>query len=280
MFSETYGRFMGNRKIMREILRSAKASLLSPTEKFLVLNFGNIALFVFGYPLQIIRRHIRVFLLRYLDKNEVGVNSTVLDIGCGLGYDAFTLSLKYSCKVIGIDLDETSVKLANSIKRTLKIRKTDFQVDNILESKIQEEFDLVLFFEVIEHIKDDEKALCEINKRLKKKGLLILAAPYSDTARDFKEPRAAFQLKQELPKSSEEFVGGFHWREGYNEESLKRLLQRQGFTVLRVNYVKLPSAIARLESVALLFPLLYPISRLLSNFSSNKTAIVLKAQKN
>ena len=275
-----YGYFMGNRQIMKAILNSSKSLMFNPTEKLLVLGLGNIIVGVFGYPFQIIRRNIRVFLSRFLDNNQIDINSKVLDVGCGLGYDAFSLALKYGCSVIGTDVDKTSVEIAKSIKQTLKAENVQIQLDNILKSKIQEQFDLVLFLEVLEHIKDHERALCEISKRLKQKGLLILATPYSDDAHDFAEPTAAFHLKQKLPRNAEEFVGGFHWRNGYSKARLTGLLEKQGFTVLEANYLKLPSIMSRVDSVAFLFPLIYPMSRVLSYFSGTRIALIVKAQKN
>jgi 2-polyprenyl-3-methyl-5-hydroxy-6-metoxy-1,4-benzoquinol methylase len=273
---------MGKRKILKLMLESPKSQLLSSWEKRLGSRlgsrFGFLAFLMFGYPLEIKRRHVRVILSDFL-KNTNAVS--ILDVGCSIGYDSFALSLKKIGTVLGVDIDKTSIQLANRIKEILKCENVEFQLADILDGGFEgEQFDVVIFFEALEHIQEDEKAIREINKLLKTNGLLLLSVPYSERTETFAAPKAAFKLKEEA-EVKDEFVGGYHWREGYDEKTLTNLLRKGGFKLSELKLVCIPKTICKHNETetAFAFPLLYPLSRLLGRFSKNKKAMVGKAIK-
>ena len=219
---------------------------------------------------------MRVILSEFLkDTNAV----EVLDVGCSIGYDCFALAMEKECNVLGIDVDKTSIQLANNIKQVLDCKNTEFQLADIMTGGVEgKQFDVVILFEVLEHIKNDEKALREVLKRLKPNGLLLLSVPYSEKTEEFDDPKAAFELKENAEVEGE-FVGGYHWREGYNEKSLATLLDNGGFKLSEFKVVRIPKTIFKHNQNVFAFPLLYPLSRLLSPFSRNNEGLVVKAVK-
>lgn len=89
---------------------------------------------------------------------------TVLDVGCGNGYITYHMSA--FCATMGIDM----------------------QVD-ITESPDLGKFDIVTCFDVLEHIKDKEKAIDNLKSNCKDSGIIILNIPkFSDKTQPFDEP--------------------------------------------------------------------------------------------
>lgn len=86
----------------------------------------------------------------------------ILNVGCGSGFhDLLMAEYDFVSDVVGIDYSKNSVEVANREFPHKKIRRevsdiTDF--DNQL-------FDLVVSFQVIEHLKDPEAFLLECKKR-------------------------------------------------------------------------------------------------------------------
>lgn len=98
---------------------------------------------------------------------------TVLEVGCGIGVVASNLSDKYQWDVTGIDLDPKQIEIAkndNVENENLKFFEAD-----VTELPFEDgEFDGVLSFDVLHHIPDWDKALHEISRVLKPKGLYLL----------------------------------------------------------------------------------------------------------
>ena len=95
-----------------------------------------------------------------------------LDLGCGTGYGTEFMRLQ-GYKTIGVDCSKEAIKYA----------KKHYPINTFIVSKIQnfkfEEYDLITFFEVIEHIsyRDDIVAIKKCYKALKKGGIFMLSVP-------------------------------------------------------------------------------------------------------
>lgn len=130
-----------------------------------------------------------------------------LDLGCGVGH--VMKIFPSGSKKIGIDY---SVKSLDIAKRYLGdgfdfIQGTAEQIPMPDES-----IDLITCFEVLEHLKDDEKALVEMSRVVKKGGYLILSVPNSYYFHEY------FDL-----------IG--HIRH-YDRESIERVLNKAGFKTI------------------------------------------------
>ena len=115
--------------------------------------------------------------VRYWDyRDKVALNQVVgnriIDIGCGEGISLEKLVKCYPDKrIIGIDSEPENIDICQ--KHGLPVQygtvfNLPFDSDSI---------DCVLFFEVIEHLDEPEKALEEIHRILKPGGRLILIFP-------------------------------------------------------------------------------------------------------
>jgi|GEM_PF-2373656 2-polyprenyl-3-methyl-5-hydroxy-6-metoxy-1,4-benzoquinol methylase len=278
-----YASFMGKSKIIKELVDSPKFQMFSARERTFASHFGFVLIKLFGFPLETTQRLLRParsIFLRNIDKSLKDKPVNVLDIGCSIGTDCFALAReRKNWRILGVDIDKTSVNLANQIKGILGLENVDFRLFNILEENLYtDKFGIVTIFETLEHIKEDKKVIQIINKLLVNGGHLIVGVPYSrKEVEEFTSPKAAFKLVREGNVDGE-FIGGYHWRDGYNEQSLTTLLEGEGFRVTGAKCVSVPKAIAKYNNTYT-FPLFYPLSRLLGPFSKNIIAIVVEAIK-
>ncbi|MFC2188310.1 class I SAM-dependent methyltransferase [Fulvivirgaceae bacterium LMO-SS25] len=98
----------------------------------------------------------------------------VLDIASGSGYGSNILS-EFAESVVGIDIDQDSIYEASRkyVKPNLK-----FIQGSVIEIPISDnEFDVVISFETIEHLVEHEQMLTELTRVLKPEGILIISSP-------------------------------------------------------------------------------------------------------
>lgn len=279
-----YNYFLGNRKVIQVMLNSPKAKvLLNKTEKKVLERFGPIILRVFGYPLTTPHRHVRRIVSNFL-KSERIKNGKLLDIGCSTGRDSFELAKRLGYRVVGIDINKVSIETANQIKDILNIKNLVFlNIDFLHNNFHDEEFDIIIMLETLEHMENDLQTIKEINRILKIGGIFILSTPYTRKIQEYSHSKMAFRLEEDLDESEIEelFKGGFHWRNGYNENSIRSLFERSHLKITDVRYACVPRGLLKRETHArMYFPLTYPLSLIAKKFfSNNKVKIVVKAKK-
>jgi 2-polyprenyl-3-methyl-5-hydroxy-6-metoxy-1,4-benzoquinol methylase len=99
---------------------------------------------------------------------------TVLDLGCGLGYGSRYMA-EVCDLVLGTDLSPEAVEQANYFQ---KITNLHFVVsDACALPLLQGQFDLVVSFEVIEHLEAPRRHIAEITRVLAPNGTLLLSTP-------------------------------------------------------------------------------------------------------
>jgi len=99
----------------------------------------------------------------------------VLDIACGTGFGSKILQEKGAKCVFGVDFSKEAVGFASKkyVGNGLK-----FMIGDIIEIAFPDNvFDVIVSFETIEHVKQNEKALSELRRALKPSGLLIISSP-------------------------------------------------------------------------------------------------------
>jgi SAM-dependent methyltransferase len=116
------------------------------------------------------RRKIILALVRkfYPDRKRINI----LEIGCSGGpLLKLLLSQGYS-HVVGIDNSKEAMQLCKE-----RGFKDVFLMDGVNPHFDSEEFDLIIASDVLEHIHDDEKAVKEWKRVLKKEGVIICFVP-------------------------------------------------------------------------------------------------------
>jgi len=108
-------------------------------------------------------------LLPYVDLKE---NQDYLEVGCGNGHVCKHLARKYHLKVTGTDVDSEMIKLAR--EDTDDIPQIRFMEMDATKMPFEDnEFDIVLSFGVMHHIRNWQDALNEMSRVLKPGGYFI-----------------------------------------------------------------------------------------------------------
>lgn len=108
--------------------------------------------------------------------------ATILDLGCLEGYTALTIGTHVDSvqKAVGVDLSQEGIDLANMRVRDFDIgEKFEFYkdtIENYLEN-CKEKYDLVMLFEVMEHVKDPSEVLKQVDKVLAPGGTVLISTP-------------------------------------------------------------------------------------------------------
>ena len=100
----------------------------------------------------------------------------ILEIGFGSG-DLLKILNKKGYYGRGIDFSEESCQ---NMKNQIKNKKFNFVIENKSDTELFEEkekFDLVMVFEVLEHIENDEESLKKWNSLLVNDGFLLISVP-------------------------------------------------------------------------------------------------------
>jgi len=147
-------------------------------------------------------------------------NKKVLDVGCGVGTMALYMATKGAKQVLGIDISERAICLANYTKRELVLnKKASFECVELEKGK--GDCDVVTCCEVIEHIEDDLKFLKKIRTHLKQDGIFILSTPSKEN----------FLNRIDYFEDFDKKVG--HLRR-YSKEELEELLKKADFKILEI----------------------------------------------
>ncbi|MBO7477099.1 MAG: class I SAM-dependent methyltransferase [Salinivirgaceae bacterium] len=114
-------------------------------------------------------------------KPYIPTGSSFLDVGCGAGYAMKKATEELKCDAFGIDPQPGGhgVGRYSELDKTLKIIQG-------VSGKIPFEdktFDVVYSSHVLEHVRDEQKSLQEMNRVLKNNGVLIIGMPTATMAR-------------------------------------------------------------------------------------------------
>jgi ubiquinone/menaquinone biosynthesis C-methylase UbiE len=121
----------------------------------------------------------------------------VLDAGCGVGYGTRLLAEHGPARLVGVDV--SSEALAHAPANGAEwvqadLRELPFPADS---------FDLVVCFEVIEHVEEQERVLDELRRVLRKDGILLISSPN----RDVYAPGNPHHVHEYVPDELREALG-------------------------------------------------------------------------
>ncbi len=102
---------------------------------------------------------------------------TVLDLGSGVGTLDFYLAVRGK-KIVGVEISKNAVELARENAAFLGLSESvKFIRTNIASFVSKRKFDLIICFEVLEHLQNDKKVLERTRKLLKNSGILVISVP-------------------------------------------------------------------------------------------------------
>ncbi len=162
----------------------------------------------------------------------------VLDVGCGIGYNAMLASEKGN-RVIGIEISSSNAQEAQDNGVLVAVGN----VESHLPTK-SGMFDAVIFLEVVEHLFEPYQTLREIERCLKPGGKLLISTPNVTFWRNrilFLFGRPIFVDRNETMRPWEhEHIRFFTFR------SICELLDKTGFETVGVkgSFTRFPGALA------------------------------------
>lgn len=120
----------------------------------------------------------REYHRKFLKRNEpFAAGTKILDLGCGTG--EFLLQLhKQGCEVWGVDFDGEAIKAAQNYSGLQNIFVEDFM--DFFKKDNLPKFDHIVFFEVIQYIKNPVEFLGNLEKLLKPGGKITVSVPCCD----------------------------------------------------------------------------------------------------
>lgn len=129
-------------------------------------------------------------------KKYIAPGATVVDAACGTGYGSNVLA-DVAEKVIGLEISDHALSWANknyaANKTNLEFRKTDLNNGIDLPSSF---CDVVISFETLEHITNQQKALSEFRRILKPGGTLIISSPDREVITDKAHTENKFHIHE------------------------------------------------------------------------------------
>ncbi len=102
----------------------------------------------------------------------------VLDAGSGRGDLAVALARRHpNWQVVGIDLSADRARYAIEAARHLGLENLEFRVGDLAHLGFDDEFDLIVNSDVLEHIEDDRAVIRNLFQALRPGGHLIVTSP-------------------------------------------------------------------------------------------------------
>ena len=142
------------------------------------------------------------YILKNIGKKNIK-KLNVLDLGCGGGLICEPIK-KLGAKVTGVDFVEDNIKVAkmHAVKNKLNINYLTQDLENL---KINEKFDLIIMFEVLEHLDNWKNILKEIKKILKINGYIILSTINRNIISNIFAIKIAENFLQWVPKNTHQY---------------------------------------------------------------------------
>jgi len=100
------------------------------------------------------------------------VHGKVADVGFGTGFGTHLLTVNAE-KVTGYEIDKDALAFAREV---FPFNKVEFQYGDILKG-INGKYDYVVMVDVIEHVKNDNLLVKNVNEMLKESGTFICSTP-------------------------------------------------------------------------------------------------------
>ena len=161
-------------------------------------------------------------------------NMQLLDVGCGPGNITlgFAEILNQGC-VWGIDIEPSQIEISKNKKSESGLKNCQFQVANIRSLPFEEQsFDAIWISHVLLNLEQHEMIITELNRVLKKNGIIGIHEPYTEAS--LIHPRGtALDIFHKIQSRSVSFNGG----DPNIGKRLPKLLVDNSFEVIEISAV-------------------------------------------
>ena len=151
-------------------------------------------------------------------------NLDILDLGCGGGLTCEPLS-RLGANVTGIDFVESNINAAkmHSQKNNLSIH---YLIQDIESLSLKGKYDIIILFEVLEHIEAWEQVLKTIKKNLKKNGFLVLSTINRNLISNIFAIKLAENFFNWIPKNTH------NYKKLIKPDELGKVLNKENFSIV------------------------------------------------
>ena len=153
---------------------------------------------------------------------DIKPGERILDVGCGIGYLSGLAKIR-GADVVGIDMSTEALKYSRS---TLQESFVCGGAGSL--PFIDNQFDKIIFADVIEHVPDDKLALQEIVRVAKPRASIVVSTPELEGL--FTKTR----LKTFLHEEDDEYQKNY--KEGYTTDSLCELMKQNSIDIHKIAY--------------------------------------------
>ncbi|BAW31990.1 MAG TPA: class I SAM-dependent methyltransferase [Methanothermobacter sp.] len=144
-----------------------------------------------------------------LDEIENENDKRALDLGCGYGYYTVDL-LQRGYEVDAVDISDHSIEMTrNKIEEMKNHPKVEIHNINALDFESKKKYDLIICFEMLEHLHEVLKLLKLINTWLKDGGILLISVPHNENLWNIRDEQAGHlrryskdEIKEKLKKAN------------------------------------------------------------------------------
>ena len=167
-----------------------------------------------------IKSHRMSYILDQINNRNIR-NLKILDVGCGGGIICEPLA-RLGAKVTGIDFAPNNIIAAkiHSKKNKLKINYINKDIE---KSELDEKFDVILMFEVLEHLDNWKKTIKNIKKNLNNNGLIIISTINRNLLSKLFAINIAENILNWIPKGTHDY------NKLIKPEELKKILLKEKF---------------------------------------------------
>ena len=162
----------------------------------------------------------------------------LLDVGCGNGWGLYIAASK-GYVATGLTYDESQIASINQKKIILgkEVNAVNLDVAN-LRALGADSVDVILNFENLEHIAEDEKMISDMAYLLKKRGLIFFSTPNLFYKFPLLSEHGPFHLDRK---------DGGHMRKGYSLGWLEQCFKDNNLITLRKGFLSGPASILLLS---------------------------------
>ncbi|MAZ93644.1 MAG: methyltransferase type 11 [Lentimicrobiaceae bacterium] len=173
-----------------------------------------------------IRKELKIW------ESTISGKQSILDAGSGFGqYDYYIAKRHRDWKITGIDVKKEQIEDCNNFFSKIGFNNTSFKLGDLTKLEYNEEFNMILCVDVMEHIEEDELVLKNFHKALKKGGMLMVSTPSDQGGSDVHH----HDHDDYINDGEHSFIDE-HVRDGYGITDITDKMKRAGFTKTKVYY--------------------------------------------
>ena len=156
---------------------------------------------------------------------QSGPVARVLDAGSGFGQYAWFMSgLSKQWRIKGVDVKEEQIEDCNRFfSRTSRSDRVHFEIGDLTRFREEDEYDIVLCVDVMEHIEEDVEVFKNYAFSMKKGGILLISTPSDQGGSDVHDEHEDSFIEE-------------HVRDGYNIREIEEKLRNSGFSEVFPRY--------------------------------------------